>query len=85
MSAAAYINKLKSLCNSLAAIGEPVSRNYYVIYMFNDFDQKYNSIVTSINNRPDRPSVEEVHNLFLVYESRLKRQDTLTPLSTINF
>ena len=76
---------LKFLCNSLAAIGEPVSRNDHLICMFNGLDYEYNSFVTSINNRPDRPSVEEVHNLFLVYESRLKRQHTPTPLSATNF
>ena len=85
MSDAAYINKLKSLWNSLAAIGEPVSIYDHLICMFNGLDQEYNAFVTSINNRPDRPSVEEVHSLFLVYESRLKRQHTPTPFFATNF
>ena len=74
MSGIDYIQKLKGLCNNLAAIREPVSRNDHLIYMFNGLDYEYNPFVTSINARPNMPSIEEVHSLFLSYEFRLEQQ-----------
>ena len=47
MSTLDYIQKIKKLCNSLAAIGEPVSRKDRLIYMFNGLDSKYNTFFTS--------------------------------------
>ena len=74
MSGTDYIQKLKGLCSNLATIGEPVSRNDHLIYMFNGLDYEYNPFVTAINARPDMPSIEEVHSLFLSYEFRLEQQ-----------
>lgn len=81
MTAMEYIQKLKSLCNTLAAIGVPVSRTDNLIYMFNGFDAEYNPFVTSIQNQPDFPSIQEVHSLFLSYESCLERKHTVRHLS----
>ena len=41
--------------------------------MFNGLDFEYTPFVTSINARPDMPSIEEVHSLFLSYEFRLEQ------------
>ncbi|GMN71348.1 hypothetical protein TIFTF001_053389 [Ficus carica] len=82
MTAMEYIQKLKSLCNTLAAIGVPVSRNDNLIYMFNGLD-KYNPFVSSIQNQPDFPSIQEVHSLFLSYESCLERKHTVTQVNPL--
>ncbi|RVW36198.1 Retrovirus-related Pol polyprotein from transposon RE2 [Vitis vinifera] len=39
LSTSEYIQRLKSICNSLAAIGEPVSEKDHLIYLFNGLDQ----------------------------------------------
>ena len=67
-----YIQKLKSLCNTLTSIREPASRKDHLFYMFNGLDKEYNAFVASINNHPDLPSIEEIHSLFLSYDFRLK-------------
>lgn len=73
-----YILKLKRLCNNLATIDEPVSWHGHLIYMPGGLDQEYNVFVTSINNRPDFPSIEEMHSLCLIYEFRLEQQHSTT-------
>ena len=45
------IFKRLRLCNSLATIREPVSRNDQLIYISNGLDSDYNAFVTSMNNR----------------------------------
>lgn len=64
----AYINKHKSLCNNLAAIGEPFSYNDHVFYLRRGLRHEYNPFVTLITNRPYKPYVEEIHSLLLSYE-----------------
>ncbi|RVW92528.1 Retrovirus-related Pol polyprotein from transposon RE1 [Vitis vinifera] len=39
LSASEYIQRLKSICNSLTAIGEPVFEKSHLIYLFNGLDQ----------------------------------------------
>ena len=70
-----YIKKLKHLCNTLATIGEPVSYIDHLLYLFGGLDRAYNLFVTLIINRPDKPSIEEIHSLLLSYEFRLDSQN----------
>lgn len=83
MTAMQYIQKLKSLSNRLASIGEPVSKKDYLIYLFNGLDQHYNGFVSSVSARSDSPSVEEIHSLLLNYEYRLEQQNTAANLDPI--
>ena len=76
-----YIQKLKSLCNTLTSIGEPVSRKDNLFYMFNGLDKEYNVFVASINNHLDLPSIEKIHNPFLSYDFRLEQQHCVYPLN----
>ena len=69
-----YIQCFTFVCNNLATIGEPVSWKDYLIYFFGGLAKEYNSFVTSINNRPDQLSVEEIHSQLLSYEYRLEQQ-----------
>ena len=75
LTAMEYIQRFTSICNNLVVIEEPVSRKDYLIYFFGGLDKKYNPFVTSINNRPDQPSVEEIHSQLLSYEYRLEQQN----------
>ena len=75
LSIGEYIQKLKSICNSLAAIGEPVSKKDHLIYLFSGLDREYNPFVTSIQNRSDQPTIEQIHSLLLSYDFRLEQQN----------
>ena len=80
LSTGEYIQKLKSICNSLVAIGEPISEKDHLIYLFSGLDHKYNPFVTSIQNRFDQPTIEQIHNLLLSYDFCLE-QKNFVPLN----
>ena len=73
-----YIQRLKSICNSLAAIGELVSEKDQLIYLFNGLYCEYNSFVTSIQNQSDQPTIEQIHSLLLSYDFRLEQQNSVS-------
>ena len=81
LSAGEYIQKLKSICNSLATIGEPIFKKNHLIYLFNGLDGEYNPFVTSIQNRPDQPTIEQIHSLLFSYDFRLEQQN-FVPLNS---
>ena len=83
MTAMDYIQKLKTLCNTLTSIGETVSRKDHLFYMVNGLDKEYNLFVASINNRPNLPSIEEIHSLFLSYEFFLEQQHAIPSLNNV--
>ena len=78
LSAGEYIQRLKSICNSIAAIGEPVSEKGHLIYLFNGLDCEYNSFVTSIQIRSDQPTIDKIHSLLLSYDFRLEQQNSVS-------
>ena len=82
LSAGEYIQKLKSICNSLAAIREPVSKKDHLIYLFSGLDHEYNPFVTSIQNQSDQPTIEQIHSLLLSYDFHLKQQNFVSHNST---
>ena len=75
LSASEYIQKLKSICNSLAAIGELVFEKDHLIYLFSGLDREYNPFVTSIQNQFDQPIIKQIHSLLLIYDFHLKQQN----------
>jgi len=68
-----YIIKVKGAANSLAAIGEPVSEQDQVMNLFGGLSSDYNAIVTAINVRDDKISVEAIHSMLLAFENRLEQ------------
>ncbi|KAJ9550796.1 hypothetical protein OSB04_014841 [Centaurea solstitialis] len=77
LSITAYIQKLKGICNSLAAIGEPVTREDHLIYLLGGLGREYNAFVASIHTRADKPTVEEVHSLLMSFDYRLETQNAI--------
>ena len=72
LSVGEYIQKLKSICNSLATIGELVFEKDHLIYLFSGLDREYNPSVTSIQNRSNQPTIEQIHSLLSSYDFRLE-------------
>ncbi|GFS33695.1 hypothetical protein Acr_00g0030110 [Actinidia rufa] len=83
LTALAYIQKFRHLCNSLASIGEPVTYTDHLIYFLGGLGRDYNPFVTSIQSQAIRPSIEEVHSLLLSYDARLERQSATDTLSSL--
>ena len=72
LSVGEYIQKLKSICNSLATIGELVFEKDHLIYLFSGLDREYNPSVISIQNRSNQPTIEQIHSLLSSYDFRLE-------------
>jgi len=78
-----YIMKVKAAADSLAAIGEPVSEQDQVMNLLGGLGSYYNAIVTAINIRDDKISIEAVHNMLLAFEHRLEQQSLIEQISTM--
>ncbi|KAF4352663.1 hypothetical protein G4B88_012566 [Cannabis sativa] len=81
LNASAYLQKLKSLCNTLASVGEPISSQEHLTYLLNGLGPEYNAFVTPILARSVKPIIEEVNALLLSYEARLERKNDAASLS----
>jgi len=55
-----YIMKVKAAADSLAAIGEPVFEQDQVMNLLGGLGSDYNAVVTAINIRDDKISIEAV-------------------------
>ena len=64
-----YIMKVKGATDSLAAIGEPVLEQDQVMNLLGGLGSDYNAVITAINIRDDKISVETIHNMLLAFEN----------------
>ncbi|RVW51479.1 hypothetical protein CK203_083983 [Vitis vinifera] len=74
-------NALNQIYFAASMAREPVSYIDHLLYLFGGLDRAYNLFVTLIINRPDKPSIEEIHSLLLSYEFRLDSQNSDDQLS----
>ncbi|KAK3188487.1 hypothetical protein Dsin_028048 [Dipteronia sinensis] len=81
MSIQKYINKVKGLTDSLAALGEPVPEAKQVRFFLRGLEPEYDSFVTSITNRSDQPSLEEVHSLLMTHENQIEKRNSTNKLN----
>ncbi|RVW86789.1 Retrovirus-related Pol polyprotein from transposon RE1 [Vitis vinifera] len=79
-----YIMKVKGAADSLAAIGEPVSEQDQVMNLLGGLGSDYNVVVTVINIRDDKISIEAVHSMLLAFEHRLEQQSSIEQFSPIS-
>lgn len=66
-----YLANIKDIADKLSAIGEPLSYNDHLGYILEGLGIESNAFVTSIQNRTNHPSLEDVRSLMLAYEARL--------------
>jgi len=78
-----YIMKVKGVVDSLAAIGEPVSEQDQVMNLLGGLGSDYNAVVTAINIRDDKISVEAIHSMLLAFENRLEQQSSVDQISAM--
>ncbi|KAL5559363.1 hypothetical protein UlMin_035574 [Ulmus minor] len=82
-----FIMKIKSLCDNLAAIGEPVTDQDQIMNLLVGLGSDYNAVVTSISTRDNQLTLEDVHSLLLTFEHRLEQQNSVdeTGIMSANF
>jgi hypothetical protein len=74
-----YIMKVKGAADNLSAIGEPILEQDQVMNLLGDLGSEYNAVVTAINIRYDKISIEAVHSMLLGFLSN-KAQSITSPL-----
>ncbi|XP_022155181.1 uncharacterized protein LOC111022315 [Momordica charantia] len=80
-SVSQYLAKIKEIADKFAAVGEPLSYRDHLAHVLDGLGSEYNAFVTSIHNRADSPSLEDVRSLLLAYEARLDKQNTVDQLN----
>ncbi|KAL5577202.1 hypothetical protein UlMin_018901 [Ulmus minor] len=83
MSMIDFIMKIKGFCDSLAAIGESVSKQDQIMNLLAGLGSDYNAVVTSISARDSQLSLESVHSLLLTFEHRLEQQNSFDDTGVI--
>ncbi|KAG6743525.1 hypothetical protein POTOM_052224 [Populus tomentosa] len=78
-----YIMKVKAAADSLVAIREPVSEQDQVMNLLGGLGSDYNAVVTAINIRDDKISIEAIHSMLLAFEHRLEQQSSIEQISTM--
>ncbi|KAJ9695793.1 hypothetical protein PVL29_010991 [Vitis rotundifolia] len=81
MSMIDYIMKIKRAADNLVAIGEPVSEQDQVMNLLGGLGSDYNVVVTAINIRDDKISLEAIHRMLLAFEHRLEQQSSIEQIS----
>ena len=69
-----YLSRLKFVFDKFATIGEPLSYKDKLTRILEGLPEEYENFVSSIHNRSDRPSLQEVHSLLHTYEYRLSQR-----------
>jgi len=78
-----YIMKVKATADSLVAIREPVFDQDQVMNLLGGLGSDYNAVVTAINIRDDKISIEAVHSMLLAFEHHLEQQSSIEQISTM--
>ena len=79
-----YIIKVKGVADYLAAIGELVLEQDQVMNLLGGLGSNYNALVTAINIRDDKISIESVHSMLLAFKHRLEQQSSIDQISTMS-
>ncbi|KAL5552189.1 hypothetical protein UlMin_002365 [Ulmus minor] len=83
MSMIDYLMKIKCASDSLAAIGEPVSEQDQIMNLLGGLGADYNAMVTAINTRDEKISLEAVHSMLLSFEHRLEQKNSVEDASNM--
>ena len=85
MSMIDYMMKLKGILDSLVAITGSMSEQVQIRNLLTGLGANYNDVVTAINSRYDRISLETVHDMLLSYEHKLEQQNVVESIITTNY
>ena len=72
-----YILKMKTISDSLAAVGEPIQEQDHILQLLAGLGPDYNAIVASLAAREDDHSLHSAHIILLTYEQRITLQNSV--------
>ncbi|MCH95282.1 retrovirus-related Pol polyprotein from transposon TNT 1-95, partial [Trifolium medium] len=81
-----YLLRIKSIVNSLTAVGDFVSESEQVDSILEGLPEEFNSFVMMIYSRVDTPTVEDVEALLLLQEAQFEKfkQELTNPTVSAN-
>lgn len=85
MSVREYLNKIKTLCDTLESSGHRVSETEQVLNILNGLDDSFESVVAVIASKETIPSVQYVTSVLLAHEGRLEQKQNATQDFSINY
>jgi gag-polypeptide of LTR copia-type len=69
-----YFERMRSIADQLAAVGEIVTDSDLTRYVLNGLGSDFNSFIVAITTRSDPLSIEELHGFLLSHEALLNSQ-----------
>lgn len=69
-----FLLKVKSVVDSLAAVGNPIPINDYIEVILDGLPNEYDSVVTTVISKTDAYTVDEIETLLLAQEHRLENK-----------
>ncbi|KAF3779350.1 hypothetical protein EJ110_NYTH22848 [Nymphaea thermarum] len=75
---AEYLNHVKFLNDSLAAVGNHVTETDIVLFTLNGLSSDYEAFITSVTTSKNLPSFSEIYDLLIAQEQRLCMFSSLT-------
>jgi hypothetical protein len=80
-SIAEYFQQLKTLNDTLVAVGQPITEFQSISVLLASSGTEYDPFVTSITTRVDSSSIEAIYGNLLTYEMRLEHNQASPNLS----
>lgn len=74
-SVSEYFQRVKNLCDTLAAAGQPLSDDESISYILAGLGSDFDPLVTSVTTRLEPMSLEELYNHLLTHEMRIDHQN----------
>ncbi|KAK1630656.1 hypothetical protein QYE76_004971 [Lolium multiflorum] len=75
-TATSYYNKVKSLADTMASIGQPLTDSEFTSYIVNGLDEEYDGLVEVVNERPTPMMAHELYSRLLLTEQRVEARRT---------
>lgn len=69
-----YLLKVKSIVDSLEAVGSHVPLNDYIEAIFNGLPDEYESVITTVLSKTESYTIDEIEALLLSQETKLERK-----------
>ncbi|GAU30708.1 hypothetical protein TSUD_39320 [Trifolium subterraneum] len=85
-SVSEYLLRIKSIINSLIAMGESISEQEQIDAILDGLSEEFNSFVMMVYSRFDNPTVEDVEGLLMLQEAQFDkfRQELTNPSVSAN-
>ncbi|XP_047339815.1 uncharacterized mitochondrial protein AtMg00810-like [Impatiens glandulifera] len=80
-----YLQKIKSIIDSLAGAGKNISQQNFILYALGGLGPKYESLPVAVTTRTDPIAIEDLQGMLLTHEIRLELLHSNSPIANLAF